>query len=297
MSETPVNQNSGIDKGCERNHSRDNRKDDKKIRKLEQPIFNRDDPFGWTFKADRYFAINQYKEKEMVEAAAMCMEGRALNWYQWLESPRPVQSWKDFKVALIDRFRPSFQGTAYEALVALRQIASVTKYREEFEAHTAPLKELREEMLMGIFINGLKEEIRAELPLIQAKDVGEVMEQAYQILLAWEDEDPEKGETVPDDDEEPNTEGNPLALSMNSIVGITSNKTLKIKGEIEGVGVIMLVDSRASHNFISHDLVRKLGMQIETGKRFRVMVGNGVTVRGEGVCRAVPLEVQGVRIT
>lgn len=84
---------------------------------------------------------------------------------------------------------------------------------------------------------------------------------------------------------------------MNSIVGITFDKTLKIKGQIEGVGVIVLVDSRASHNFILHDLVRKLGMQIETGKKFGVMVGNGVTVKGEGVCRAVPLEVQGVRIT
>lgn len=83
---------------------------------------------------------------------------------------------------------------------------------------------------------------------------------------------------------------------MNSIVGITSDKTLKIKGEIEKVGVIVLADSEASHNFISHDLVRKLGMQIEKGKRFGVMVGNGVTMRG-GVCRGVQLEVQGVKIT
>lgn len=79
MFETPENQNSSRDKGYERNHNGDNGKDDKKIRKLKQPIFNGDDPFGSTFKGDRYFAINRYEEKEIVEVAAMCMEGKALN--------------------------------------------------------------------------------------------------------------------------------------------------------------------------------------------------------------------------
>lgn len=76
---------------------------------------------------------------------------------------------------------------------------------------------------------------------------------------------------------------------MNSIVGITSNKTLKVRGQIREEDVIVLIDSGASHNFVSHDLVRKLGLQVEKGKKFGVMVDNEFTVRGEGICQRVQL--------
>lgn len=39
----------------------------------------------------------------------------------------------------------------------------MTEYREAFESFSAPLKDLGEEVLMGIFLNGLKEEIRVDL--------------------------------------------------------------------------------------------------------------------------------------
>ncbi|XP_031285228.1 uncharacterized protein LOC116143923 [Pistacia vera] len=152
-SSSSENQNSSQDKESERKHSSDNEKEDKRIRKLELLIFNRDNPFGWTFKADRYFMVNQYEEEEKVQAAAVCMEGRALNWYQWV------------KLTLVERFRPSYKGSTYEALVALRQTGTVTvtKYHEQFEELSALLRESREDLLMGIFANGLREELRAEL--------------------------------------------------------------------------------------------------------------------------------------
>ncbi|XP_031273653.1 uncharacterized protein LOC116132121 [Pistacia vera] len=83
---------------------------------------------------------------------------------------------------------------------------------------------------------------------------------------------------------------------MNYIVGITSDKTLKIKGHIDKEEVIVLFDIGASHNFISHELVRRLGILVEREKTFGVMVGNKVTVRGEGICIRIKMEIQRVMV-
>lgn len=42
-----------------------------------------------------------------------------------------------------------------------------------------------------------------------------------------------------------------LELSMNSIVGLTRNNTMKVAGKLKGEEVINLIDSVASHSFIS----------------------------------------------
>lgn len=53
--------------------------------------------------------------------------------------------------------------------------------------------------------------------------------------------------------------------------------------------MILSVDNGATHNFISHEVVCKLGLEIDKGKSFRVMVSNGVTMRGKGVYRGVQI--------
>lgn len=85
-------------------------------------------------------------------------------------------------------------------------------------------------------------------------------------------------ETMVKAEKEINTEGDPMTLSMNSIMGSTLNNTLKLRGKINGVEVIMMVDSGASHNFISQDLVQKLELPVNEMKAFGEMVGNGFTV-------------------
>lgn len=82
-----------------------------------------------------------------------------------------------------------------------------------------------------------------------------------------------------------------IALSMNLIVGLTLANTLKLRGKIQEEEVIGLVDSGASHNFISHDLVPKRGLPVEESKAFGVMVGNGFTIQGMGVCRRLELAI------
>lgn len=53
-------------------------------------------------------------EDEKFDAAVVCLEGRALVWFQWLETRTPVKNWGDFKMAYVDRFRHSQLGNIYE---------------------------------------------------------------------------------------------------------------------------------------------------------------------------------------
>lgn len=87
-----------------------------------------------------------------------------------------------------------------------------------------------------------------------------------------------------------------MAPSMNSIVGFTGNKTMKLKGKIKDKKVLVLIDSGASHNFISTDLVEALKIPIEKSSQFEVRVGDGYNVKGVGICHNVVMEMQGVKV-
>ena len=49
-------------------------------------------------------------------------------------------------------------------------------------------------------------------------------------------------------------------LSLNSVVGISTPKIMKLQGKVMGQEVLVLIDCGASHNFIPTDLVAKLGI-------------------------------------
>ena len=65
------------------NHDYRDRDQEVKWRKLEIPIFDGEDAFGWTNKVECYFKIKGMEEEDRIQAAMVAMEGKALTWYQW----------------------------------------------------------------------------------------------------------------------------------------------------------------------------------------------------------------------
>lgn len=123
---------------------------------------------------------------------------------------------------------------------------------------------------------------------LQAIQVVVVNEDGSEILVSDEEEikEPEDTEIEPEI----------VELSMNSVVGLSSPWTMKLEGKIKGQRVIILIDSGASHNFISTKLVQKLSLTLQGKTGYRVLMGVGIAVKGEGICKGLKLTAQNVEI-
>lgn len=96
----------------------------------------------------------------------------------------------------------------------------------------------------------------------------------------------EEGEDC-DREEEPTTVSELAEVSMNSVVGLSSPRTMKLRGTIKDEDVVIMIDSGASHNFVSKKLVSQLELNAEETKGYGVIMGTCTTVIGEWVCQKV----------
>ncbi|GKG09428.1 putative mitochondrial protein, partial [Tanacetum coccineum] len=98
-----------------------------------------------------------------------------------------------------------------------------------------------------------------------------------------------------------NKEGSPIHLdsvevSLNSLLGFTSSRAMKIRGILGGVVVTVLIDSGATHNFLSKVLVARLGLCVFGNNSVGVMLGNGGFEESVGLCKGVVLSLSGLQI-
>ncbi|KAL2543175.1 Eukaryotic aspartyl protease family protein [Abeliophyllum distichum] len=183
-------------------------------------------------------------------------------------------------------------------------------------------------MLEGNFVNGLKREIRAEVKLMRPVGLDQIMDVAQRVedrnsMLNLPQRAPgptryksySSGPTystvqplnkelqvllINDDIEEVSEEegderrevGSSVELSINSVVGLTEPRTMKLVGHIAQKEVVVLIDSGATHNFISAEIVQQLGLTRIDTAGYGVLMGTGLTVKGEGMCKEVVLRLQ-----
>ena len=103
-------------------------------------------------------------------------------------------------------------------------------------------------------------------------------------------QDSEKGGT-PNNHEDQFEDSSPFSPSLSSMVGLLAPHSLKIRRQIRDQEVVILIDSRASHNFIVAALVEELGLSTASTKEFGVMLGTGAEIRATGVCKQVNLSL------
>lgn len=109
-------------------------------KKLELPIFQGKDLYGWVFRAKRYFTMNEIEDEEWILAASVCMEGRALGWFQWVDTHDSFTSWRDLRTAIIQRFSRAREGELTERLMSLKHIEGVADYHDMFESLAVSIK-------------------------------------------------------------------------------------------------------------------------------------------------------------
>ncbi|KAL5564072.1 hypothetical protein UlMin_033819 [Ulmus minor] len=356
-------------------------------RKLELPLFKGENPHGWIFRAEIYFAYRGVEETKKIIVATICLEGRALSWYLSADAKTSFHSWPEFRAALLARFSHLGDEDPTEQLLALRQEGSVVDFRDHFEMLAVALPQLPESVFKSAFINRLREEIHVELRLLRPGDLEVIMVTAQQIEernlrleilrkgrgmgrpwrpngLGWgsfstrvsDGPDPigaqsaiggmvtpmgksqglgsrsllqqrSKGlyfrcdekfilghkcknrqlqillvlEDGPKEEEKPLTDElstipSSTDLSFNSLMGFTYAQTLKHQGMLNGKSVLVLIDSGASHSFISSRLVTELNIPFVSTEGYGVQVGDRTRFKLNGICKGVKLWIQGTWI-
>lgn len=66
---------------------------------------------------------------------------------------------------------------------------------------------------------------------------------------------------------------------------------MKLKGQIQGREVVILIDCGATHNFIAQSLLEELKLPYSETTHYGVIMGTGLTVKREGICKGVVLEL------
>ena len=87
-----------------------------------------------------------------------------------------------------------------------------------------------------------------------------------------------------------------LKVSLSSVMGITRPKSMRLSGVMNEQAVVVMIDPGATPNFISKIAAQQLGLNPTKTRSFGVTLGTGETVQGEGVCKGVVLDLQGVTI-
>ncbi|MCH87660.1 RNA-directed DNA polymerase (Reverse transcriptase), partial [Trifolium medium] len=67
--------------------------------------------------------------------------------------------------------------------------------------------------------------------------------------------------------------------------------TMKIEGKLKNIDVLVLVDSGASHNFISAKLANALGLSITPMAARNIKLGDGHKIVSQGVCKGVNINL------
>lgn len=124
---------------------------------------------------------------------------------------------------------------------------------------------------------------RRELSILLTQDDGSGEEETGSLECPREEETGQEIEVHPE-------------ISLNSVVGLTSPKTFKLKEEVNGSPVVVIIDPGATHNFIALQAVQQLGVDCRDSQCFGVSLGMGETVQSQGECKSVILQLQGLTI-
>ncbi|CAH1421759.1 unnamed protein product [Lactuca virosa] len=152
-----------------------------RFQKLDMPLFDGNFPDGWVLRAERYFKFCRLSEEDKVEAAVVALEGDALLWFQWEHQRILIVRWEKMKSLLLRQFRPTNVGTLQEQWLVLSQVGSVLEYQRSFIELLALLTNIPDDISMGQFINGLKDEIRSEVRLLGPLSVDHAMSLAIKV--------------------------------------------------------------------------------------------------------------------
>ncbi|XP_077249584.1 uncharacterized protein LOC143889290 [Tasmannia lanceolata] len=131
--------------------------------RLDFPRFDGIDPFSWIFKAEQFFEYHNTADDQRLMISSFHMDGKALQWFQWMHRNGQFHTWSEFTRALEISFGPSEFEDHQGKLAKLLQTSSVSDYQSEFEDLANRTTNISTSFLISCFIWGLRSDIRNEV--------------------------------------------------------------------------------------------------------------------------------------
>lgn len=78
-------------------------------------------------------------------------------------------------------FRPTNVGTLHEQWLATSQTTTVEEYQKAFMEFASPLNDIPESIMMGQFMNGLKDKIKSEIRVLNPYTLEDAMDLVIRV--------------------------------------------------------------------------------------------------------------------
>ena len=91
-----------------------------------------------------------------------------------------------------------------------------------------------------------------------------------------------------------NVQSNPseeVEITLYALTGTPTPGTIRVMGRINGCGLVILIDTSSTHNFVDSSLVNCLQLRVDVSKMLEVKVANGSIVKTQGFCSNVAMFV------
>ena len=85
-----------------------------------------------------------------------------------------------------------------------------------------------------------------------------------------------------------------MGITLYALTGTPTPGTMRVRGKINGSGLVLLVDIGSTHNFVDALVVSSLQFKVGVSIILEVKVANGIVVKTQSFCSSVPVCVQGV---
>ncbi|KAI5438563.1 hypothetical protein KIW84_024339 [Lathyrus oleraceus] len=241
------------------------------MRKVELPSFNGEDPAGWISRAEVYFRVQDTSPEVKVNLAQICMEGPTIHFFNSIIDENGTLTWDELKSALLERYDGNGEGNVGSGHTRGSDWVFVKRAQEQGnisrDKGSGPAKTGQS----GGRRNGPRDRGFSHLTYAEILDrkqkglcfkcVGpfhpmhKCPDKHLRVLIIEDiEEDFEENKIMAVEvcDKDGDSDGEISIMCLNNLIPATKEKfqTIHFQGKIQGVPVVILVDSGATHNFI-----------------------------------------------
>ncbi|XP_070024853.1 uncharacterized protein [Nicotiana sylvestris] len=153
--------------------------------RVEMPYFDGVDPCAWLRKCERFFQHNHITDpQQKLEEVVLHLNGKAESWFFSYHISKGVVRWSDFTTEICRRFEGASNSklNLIGKFKKVEQTGPVDEYLEKFEELKAWVlirnPTIPEEFFLEFFIEGLKEEIRHTVKMLDPYSFNKLVEKA-----------------------------------------------------------------------------------------------------------------------